>query len=287
MTAAEIDRHLYGVDQRFYTSTFGRFMSADRCRQTAKANDSGSWNKYSYTRGDPVNRRDPSGTDDCEADWCLTVTGEPDPGGGGGQKGNPKNQGNDPVSDYVQCNPGGNPTTEKKLNFIWNNYADAAAEAATVQSGVGKPIDTGALTTLFLQWSANESGYGVNPANAAENNFFGIQNPSGAAGLYGGTTVVCNSNGNPIPTNTTNACFGAGVSWGQELGIALGIASSKTGVTYLMALETALGNGANATQALQAVANNGWNASPTYASAITRGIQIQTQINCLQKNGYI
>jgi hypothetical protein len=41
-------------EQRFYTSQFGRFMSADRFMQTPKANDSGSWNKYSYTRGDPA-----------------------------------------------------------------------------------------------------------------------------------------------------------------------------------------------------------------------------------------
>jgi RHS repeat-associated protein len=54
------------ADQRYYASTFGRFMSADRFKQAAKANDSGSWNKYSYTRGDPVNRIDPHGTED----WC-------------------------------------------------------------------------------------------------------------------------------------------------------------------------------------------------------------------------
>ena len=89
------------ADQRYYTSQFGRFMSADRFKQAAKANDSGSWNKYSYTRGDPVNRIDPHGTED----WCddnpedceppcvgqafLGSCGEagggdgPDPGGGG------------------------------------------------------------------------------------------------------------------------------------------------------------------------------------------------------------
>jgi hypothetical protein len=37
-------------------------MSAVRFTQAAKANDSGSWNRYAYTRGDPVNRTDGRGT---------------------------------------------------------------------------------------------------------------------------------------------------------------------------------------------------------------------------------
>jgi RHS repeat-associated protein len=57
------------LDQRFYTSQFGRFMSADRFKRAAKLNDSGSWNKYSYTRGDPVNRVDRHGT--CDTDITL------------------------------------------------------------------------------------------------------------------------------------------------------------------------------------------------------------------------
>jgi hypothetical protein len=76
-------------------------MSADRFRQSAKANSSGSWNKYSYTRGDPANNADPAGMDDCPADFCATGTGygdDPYGGFGDGQKGNPKNQGNDPVT---------------------------------------------------------------------------------------------------------------------------------------------------------------------------------------------
>lgn len=75
-------------------------MSADRFRQAAKANDSGSWNKYSYTRNDPVNRADRRGTcdtetekavlgdsdcDDCDPfeDEFCPVGGGGDPGGGG------------------------------------------------------------------------------------------------------------------------------------------------------------------------------------------------------------
>jgi RHS repeat-associated protein len=88
------------LDQRFYTSQFGRFMSADRFKRAAKVNDSGSWNKYSYTRGDPVNRFDRHGTedwctDDCEppcegdasAENCQDPGGGSPPGAGGGSGG--------------------------------------------------------------------------------------------------------------------------------------------------------------------------------------------------------
>jgi len=67
------------ADQRYYTSNFGRFMTADPYRQTAKAIDSGSWNKYSYTRGDPINRVDPSGTCDEDTNTTVTVCADTDP----------------------------------------------------------------------------------------------------------------------------------------------------------------------------------------------------------------
>jgi RHS repeat-associated protein len=53
------------ADQRYYASSYGRFNTADQ--YMAKANgannprDPGTWNRYAYTAGDPVNRADPSG----------------------------------------------------------------------------------------------------------------------------------------------------------------------------------------------------------------------------------
>jgi RHS repeat-associated protein len=55
----------------------GRFMTPDRV--TGNAADPGSWNKYAYTRGDPINRVDPSGSDDCDPNYCVTVTAQSDP----------------------------------------------------------------------------------------------------------------------------------------------------------------------------------------------------------------
>jgi RHS repeat-associated protein len=62
-------------DQRFYSSQWGRFMSSDPCKAGGGLADPGSWNKYAYTRGDPINRIDPRGLEDQEVPrdptvWC-------------------------------------------------------------------------------------------------------------------------------------------------------------------------------------------------------------------------
>jgi RHS repeat-associated protein len=56
------------ADQRFYASTYGRFMTPDPSAKSAKAGAPGSWNRYSYAQGDPANRKDPRGLDDCDSD---------------------------------------------------------------------------------------------------------------------------------------------------------------------------------------------------------------------------
>ena len=53
------------ADQRFYASSYGRFNTADPYQASAGAGDPGSWNRYSYVVGDPVNRVDPTGRV-----WC-------------------------------------------------------------------------------------------------------------------------------------------------------------------------------------------------------------------------
>ena len=47
--------------QRFYASSYGRFNTPDPSRRSAKRRNPLSWNRYSYTLGDPVNGNDPTG----------------------------------------------------------------------------------------------------------------------------------------------------------------------------------------------------------------------------------
>ena len=58
-------------ENRYYSNAYGRFMTADPYTNSGRLNDPQSWNRYSYTRGDPVNRVDPVRTDD----WSVTVVG--------------------------------------------------------------------------------------------------------------------------------------------------------------------------------------------------------------------
>ena len=54
------------ADQRYYASTFGRFMTADPYKSGAGAGDPRapqSWNRYAYVLSDPINHLDPGGTD--------------------------------------------------------------------------------------------------------------------------------------------------------------------------------------------------------------------------------
>jgi RHS repeat-associated protein len=67
------------ADQRFYASTYGRFMTPDpyvaggaKKGSVSNPKDPGSWNRYAYTRGDPVNRFDPNGT--CDITTYSTST---------------------------------------------------------------------------------------------------------------------------------------------------------------------------------------------------------------------
>jgi len=75
-------------------------LTPDPYMASVGAGDPGSWNRYAYTRGDPINRKDPRGTCDQSADddKSVTVCGDDDdddntggPGGGGGSS-NPTQQ---------------------------------------------------------------------------------------------------------------------------------------------------------------------------------------------------
>ncbi len=49
------------ADQRYHQPGMGRFTSSDPSTTSVRLSDPGSWNRYAYVGGDPVNRTDPSG----------------------------------------------------------------------------------------------------------------------------------------------------------------------------------------------------------------------------------
>jgi RHS repeat-associated protein len=69
------------ADQRFYASSYGRFNTPDPYAGSGGPQSPASWNRYSYTRGDPVNSHDPHGLRDCDPainpeDCCLPTASQ-------------------------------------------------------------------------------------------------------------------------------------------------------------------------------------------------------------------
>jgi RHS repeat-associated protein len=143
---------------RYYSSTLGRFLTADPYRATASSvnnpADPGSWNRYAYTRNDSVNRYDPWGLDDCEA-------GESCPSGllpGTGMRTNPNRpvppDGPDPVPPCAR--------DKEKLKKTVTALADNILEVAKA-SGIG----AAGMTALQNVTDAEISDMTSNPAFVA------------------------------------------------------------------------------------------------------------------------
>jgi len=64
------------ANNRYYSSTLGRFMTPDPYRGSAMLSNPQSWNRYSYAGNDPVNAHDPSGLDDTFSFPCVVGIGE-------------------------------------------------------------------------------------------------------------------------------------------------------------------------------------------------------------------
>jgi RHS repeat-associated protein len=61
----DADTALDYADQRYHAPGQGRFLTPDPYVASGKSNDPGSWNRYLYSTGDPINFVDPSGLVPC------------------------------------------------------------------------------------------------------------------------------------------------------------------------------------------------------------------------------
>ena len=51
------------ANNRYYSNAYGRFMTPEPYTSSGRVSSPQSWNRYTYTAGDPVNRFDPTGMD--------------------------------------------------------------------------------------------------------------------------------------------------------------------------------------------------------------------------------
>jgi RHS repeat-associated protein len=182
------------ADQRYYNAGTGRFWSVDPSgMKAATLGIPTSWNMYSYSHGDPVNRYDPSGlhdiTPDCpEDDPCPddpgpcddnpTMIGCPGYGGGGGDGYQPGQNTDTPGGSA------GLPDCGDLLSTDITSFLSSVKSPLTTQDpGLVSQImaeaeQVGVDPRLFVAETA-ESGWGTSAVAATMNNPFGLKGRGG------------------------------------------------------------------------------------------------------------
>jgi RHS repeat-associated protein len=279
------------ANNRYYSNAYGRFMTPDPYQSNVGGpgdpSDPGSWNKYAYTRGDPVNRKDPWGLDDENGD-------NPDGGDGGGNPGPAPQGGRSPQpapvrsnfnSAFPPCNKTDNQGVENELNFIVNNYATAASAAQTVDSA----FNTNITASLILAWAGQESTWGTN-------NPFNGEDYNQATGANWFDQATC-----PANANTKWACFSSfqNSTLSAFFSPFLVTYTAANGQTFTHAsagfiLSDQLAQGATLAAAFQMVASGqgatgGWDHNNTaYGTNVQKTLNgLGGHLDCLKKYGYV
>ena len=255
---------------RFHNPGTGRFLTPDPYAGSADPADPGSWNRYAYVEGDPINEVDPDGLmQNCpNGDGCAGI-GLRGPGGGPIFTG-PRNKalprqdrkfgvgGNGTAAKTQEC------VTSKTGSFVANNFS--AAEELSDESGL--PAD------FLLAWSAWETGWGVGSAAVHDGNFFGLTTtgvgkPDPGTGTGGWIGATACSAMNPSWFHGF-ACFDNGMSNNLYNSgyAALFSQNSRYGSAALKALQS----GGSYADALEAIALAGFNIEdPNYGYTIMGG----------------
>jgi RHS repeat-associated protein len=200
--------------QRYYSNVTGRFLTPDPGGlSTADPKDPGSWNRYAYVGGDPVNFRDPQGLFRClncdDNDGGALSSGWPS---------GPVHQqllGNDPLSGYASEAGGPNPSPAPRpdcdsitaaVGFAGLNYSEATEVWNDLASTNG--INNVAVAALGVVTWAGEAypSFARNPINN------GNSNGSVDIGPFQVNYQVWKSG---IPADQQSAVFGTNLLAGQ------------------------------------------------------------------------
>jgi hypothetical protein len=162
-------------------------------------------------------------------------------------------------------------------------YGAASGIAGTIANQVaslGVAANAATITSAFLDWSAEESGWGRDPDATDDGNWFGA-----GPGSWGGTA---NSN---CP-NPSFACWS--VNWGDELQDILNFTpttkKNPKHISYGGAVVRALLGRPDlgVSGIVQAIANIGFNPYPGYGARVAAvDPTVQKVVNCLKQDGRI
>lgn len=231
------------------------------------AADPQSWNRYDYTRGDPVNRFDPNGTDDSPPSYCFD---NPDgifdpicnPVGGACVGADGFTPMPSPVCQVPAPPPPSTPQEATPSCLDGLSQRDIGYVSSNAYAAFDVSAETGdAMSPSFiLAWAAVESAFGTSPVAMNNDNYFGEKfltcnprgggcvpnaNPNRAAPWKG--AVPCSQLG--AGRNPGFACFAGSDLFGSAFaallahgGRDLKIAQSMPGATPA-ALAQAIANG--------------------------------------------
>jgi RHS repeat-associated protein len=208
------------ANNRYYSNAYGRFMTPDPYQASGGPNDPQSWNRYAYTRGDPVNRYDPTGLmdsltcgsggyeededgveEECavwQPDSCLLlIDGQVSPFCGNMQAGQFLQTFAGPtkiaVTGYSRTGAKEN-TITNDLNDILNQVLTGGCATWLTNEGVSGSQLINALETSVS--GGPSYGYGTLSSNTTAA-FVGTMNTDGTpiSGLPGDSSITVNSNG--------------------------------------------------------------------------------------------
>jgi RHS repeat-associated protein len=275
------------ANNRYYSNAYGRFMTPDPYKASGGPSDPQSWNRYAYTRGDPVNRKDPQGLEDCEDCGGGGDPGDPgDPGGaggGGGQGGGGGVSGT--KTSFPKCNPSLSPSTTTQIDFIINNYQAATTVAAEADQAFQGLNAQNFNAADVLGWAAAESGY----APPVQNSDSGLK--SGNLDYFNLTAgpLWINQAACPSGANHYWACFGSFQGAAEAALFSPTQYGSYQGVSNVSAgfvLGQQLGSGASLASAFQTMSNAvHYATNPNYGTDASNAINsVGSLLDCLQQN---
>jgi RHS repeat-associated protein len=221
---------LTGLDyamNRYYSSTWGRFMAPDPSHASMHLQTPLSWNRYTYTLGDPIGGNDPTGLDldDDGDDGCpdgqmcffggASGGGSSDGWGGGGASGG---IGGSLTTGDLATDINGNPIVDQDGNPIVGDVTQSGSQV-TVNASTSSQIFNLSITTsapfVVLGGVIGSTLYGP---------------PGGAVGAVLGSMCGVGGSLSIVPGSTTKAYAGPTLSCGVALFGGSGAQGSITSV---------------------------------------------------------
>jgi RHS repeat-associated protein len=257
------------AEQRYHNAGMGRFWSPDPGGiKTADPTDPGSWNRYGYVSGDPINYLDPVGTNrvDPQPTFCDVYPDDPSC---------------DPWYEPFQGKSGAQKQPDCSSQFggswgLWSGFVlDHYSDTVSLSAEANLPSE------WIMAWASVESSWGQGPVFVPTGNYFGWRGVGDIPCAGGVATFHNDGCFSSFEASAMTALFSTNNNFKY---------GGYTGVSADAILTDNSYDGAAA--AFQALANAGFNTDPTngpkYGATIAERVRLVDRVeNCLRTKGDI